>query len=78
MRRLALVALLALAGCGKEGLLAPAAGQAPPPKPQQAATAPTPEEMLKLPPQSQPKRVDDPATKSEERPADRFNLPPPG
>jgi hypothetical protein len=78
MRRLALATLLLLAACGKEGLLAPAAGNNPPPKPAQAAVAPTPEQMLKLPPQSQPIRVDDPATKSEERPADRFNLPPPG
>ena len=40
------------------------------------SVAPVPEDMLRLPPQSQPNRVDDPVEKSQERPDDPFNLPP--
>lgn len=76
--RTILLATLALSACGKEGQLKPAAGHNPPPKPAQNATAPTVRQMLKVPPQAQPQRIDDPATKSDERPDDRFNLPPPG
>ncbi len=73
-----LLLALGLSACGKQGHLTPVP---PRPAPVQAAgakEAPTPEEMLKLPPQSQPNRVDDPVQKSEERPDDRFNLPPTG
>ena len=38
--------------------------------------APTPAQMLVVPVQAAPQRVDDPVKKSEERPDDRFNLPP--
>ncbi len=78
MRRVVLAALLILAACGKVGQLEPTEGHAPPPKPARTATAPTPAKMLVLPPQSQPIRVDDPLSKSQERPDDRFDLPPPG
>ena len=77
MRRVLILALL-LAACGKVGHLAPTAGHALPPKPAEATAAPTPEKMLVLPPQSQPIRVDDPLSKSEERTPDKFDLPPPG
>lgn len=73
-----LVLLLVLAACGKQGKLTPVP---PRPAPVQAADemrARTPEDMLKLPPQSAPTRVDDPVEKSQLRPDDRFNLPPPG
>ena len=77
MSRLAVfVALLVLAGCGKVGKLTPVAPQTAPPKPVAVPVTPTPEDMLKLPPQSQPNRVDDPVAKSQERPDDPFNLPP--
>ena len=71
-----LVLLLVLAGCGKVGNLTPVAPQTAPPGAIAMPIAPTPEEMLRLPPQSQPNRVDDPVTKSQERPDDPFNLPP--
>lgn len=74
--RLALLLLLALAACGKVGKLTPVAPQTAPPKPFAMSVAPTPEDMLRLPPQSQPYRVDDPVEKSQERPDDPFNLPP--
>ncbi|GGE19123.1 hypothetical protein GCM10011529_27050 [Polymorphobacter glacialis] len=78
MNRLALIALLALAACGKQGGLTPVP---PRPAPLQASDAirpATPTEMLVLPPQSLPNRVDDPLLRSQDRPDDRFNLPPPG
>jgi len=77
MRHAALVALLLLAACGKQGKLAPVPPVPPPQKPAAAARLPTPEEMLVPPTQSIPTRVDDPIRSSQERPEDRFNLPPP-
>jgi hypothetical protein len=78
MRCIGLLALLGLAACGKQGALAPV-----PPRPAPVAAADasrtlTPEDMLARPPQAAPARVDDPVEKSQERPDDRFNLPPPG
>lgn len=76
MKRLPLLTLLLLAACGKQGQLTPVP---PRPAPVQAADtprAPTAEQMLVLPPQSAPARVDDPVQKSQDRPDDRFNLPP--
>ncbi|GGI67936.1 hypothetical protein GCM10007973_01340 [Polymorphobacter multimanifer] len=77
MRPLLLVALLALAACGKQGALRPVPPATPPQKPADAIRALTPDEMLKLPPQAIPGRVDDPLLQSQDRPDDRFNLPPP-
>lgn len=77
-RPILLMAAFLLAACGKQGELAPVP---PRPAPIQPASAPrplTPSEMLVLPPQAIPNRVDDPIEKSQERPDDRFNLPPPG
>ena len=76
--RLALLALLALTACGKQGKLTPVPPHRSPAKAAAMIVPPTPEDMLKLPPQSAPNRVDDPIEKSQERPDDRFNLPPPG
>jgi hypothetical protein len=33
--------------------------------------------MLRLPPEAIPRRIDDPQSSSQDRPDDRFNLPPP-
>ena len=76
--RAVILVALALSACGKQGDLTPVPPRTPPAKPAAALTAPTPEEMLRLPPQSQPNRVDDPVSRSQVRPDDPFNLPPPG
>ncbi len=76
--RLALIALLLLvAACGKQGALRPVPPADLPQKPATDVRAPTTDEMLKLPPQAIPTRVDDPLSRSQDRPDDRFNLPPP-
>ncbi len=77
MRKYAIGLALLLAGCGKQGALAPVPPNPPPVAPINAARAPTPDEMLQQPTQSIPTRVDDPIRSSQERPDDRFNLPPP-
>jgi hypothetical protein len=74
----AFAALLALAGCGAREPLRPAAGETLPPKPAMAAKAPTVDELLTPPTDARPDRSDELLKRSEERPDDRFNLPPPG
>jgi predicted small lipoprotein YifL len=71
-------ALIALAGCGKRELLAPPAGASLPPKPAMAATVPTVDQLLTPSTQQRPGRSEELLLRSEERPDDRFNLPPPG
>lgn len=68
---------LALAGCGLREPLRPAEGQAMPVAPALAPRALTSDEMLAVSSEMRPLRVDEPLTRSEERPADRFDLPPP-
>lgn len=74
---LILAALGTLAACGKQGSLRAVAPSSPPQQPTDTVRPLTPEDMLKLPPQAIPGRVDDPLSRSEVRPDDRFNLPPP-
>jgi hypothetical protein len=69
-------ALLAATGCGAREDLRPAAGQALPPQPAQAARPQTTADLLELPPIARPERVDEPLKRSEEREDDRFDLPP--
>lgn len=71
-------ALLLLASCGKQGQLTPVPPQTLPPVPAAAAVPPTTDDMLRLPPQSAPNRVDNQVERSTVRPDDRFNLPPSG
>jgi hypothetical protein len=78
VKRIVLLALLAVTACAKVGKLEPVAPTPMPVKAMDAPRAPSPEEMLVLPPQSAPVRVDDPIENSQERQDDRFNLPPPG
>ena len=67
---------LTLAGCGQVAPLKPAPGQPMPVKPLMASRAPTVTELLELPPQAKPRRVDELLTKSQPRKPDRFDLPP--
>jgi predicted small lipoprotein YifL len=76
MKRLAILAVLALAGCGLREPLAPAPGQVMPPAPAMEARPLTTEELLTTPPIARPERVDELLRRSEERDNDRFDLPP--
>jgi hypothetical protein len=49
-----------------------------PPKPLTAASQPDVDALLKPPTETRPARSDDVLTKSQVRPDDRFDLPPPG
>ncbi len=71
------LAALALAGCGAKRNLQPPGGKLPP-KPAAAPAPRTFDQMMTPPPQAAPDRVNDPLSKSQRRPADRFDLPPPG
>jgi hypothetical protein len=67
---------LALAACGKTAGLEPQAGKTLPQKPALASRPLDADELLKLPPQAKPNRVDELNKKGEVRTADRFDLPP--
>jgi hypothetical protein len=67
---------LLLAGCGAREELRPAPGQSLPVAPAASATAPSTEDMLAPSPIARPERVDEPILRSQERPDDRFDLPP--
>ncbi len=71
-------ALLMLAGCGQREMLKPPLGASLPPKPAFAATVPTSAELLTPRTDERPVRSEELLTKSQERPDDRFDLPPPG
>lgn len=77
MRRVTFAALLLLAACGKQGQLTPVPPRVAPVAPKGTLKPLTAEQLLELPPQSAPARVDDPVANSQARPADRFNMPPP-
>ena len=72
-----MVLTLALASCGRVSDLEPQAGKSLPQKPAMASRALTAEELLALPPQADPKRVDELGKRGEVREPDRFDLPPP-
>jgi hypothetical protein len=76
-RKLAPVALVLLAGCGRIAPLEPAPGHSLPIKPAMAATTPTAEELLRMRPDAAPQRIDELLRRSQPRRADRFDLPPP-
>jgi hypothetical protein len=74
---LPLVALLGVASCGRVAELKPPPGKPMPVKPLMARTTPTVQELLARPPIAKPDRVDELITRSQPRPADPFDLPPP-
>ncbi len=76
MRLAAIPLLLLVAACGKQGDLTPVPPRAAPMLPAGTTAARSAQDMLELPPQAAPARVDDPVANSQPRPADRFNLPP--
>jgi hypothetical protein len=81
MRRAAaivLVGALALGACGRRDALVPAAGTSLPVKPQQARVQPTVDDLLRPTPTARPSRNEEILRRSEERPDDRFDLPPAG
>ena len=77
-RTLTILALVALAACGKKTSLRELDGVALPPKPATAAVQPTPDQLLATDTQQRPTRFNELVTKSQELQADRFNMPPPG
>ena len=77
MKRLLLIATLALAGCGAREGLAPPEGRALPPPPYGAKATPSPTDLLQPPVQTRPARSDDLIESSERRRSDDFDLPPP-
>ena len=68
---------LLLAGCGIREQLRPADGQTLPPAPALANRPLTTNELLSVSSEMRPLRVDEPLTRSERRPVDPFDLPPP-
>jgi hypothetical protein len=68
---------LAVAACGGVSDLQPQAGKSLPQKPALASRALTAEELLELPPQADPRRVDELSKRGDVREPDRFDLPPP-
>ena len=77
VRLVPIIALLAIAGCGKVAPLKPAAGQELPIKPAMASTTPDAEQLLTAPTFARPERIDELMKRSQPRRADRFDLPPP-
>ena len=77
MRVMVPVALVLLAGCGRQVDLKPVTGQALPVKPLMARTTPTPNDLLAIPTYAKPDRIDELMKRSEPRAQDPFNLPPP-
>ena len=76
-RIIPLASVLMLAGCGRTADLRPAKGESLPVKPLMAKTPPTPAELLTIPTYAKPDRVDELVKRSEPRPQDPFDLPPP-
>lgn len=76
MKRLVLVMVLALAGCGAAKQLKPPPGKILPVAPYGARATPTPPQLLTPTTQQRPQRSDELLKNSEERRSDQFDLPP--
>jgi hypothetical protein len=70
-------ALATLAGCGRQVALKPAPGQPMPVRPMMAKATPTVEQLLTPPSYARPNRIDELVKRSQPRPTDPFDLPPP-
>lgn len=77
MKRLILLATLALGGCGAAAGLKPAEGAALPVAPYGAKATPTPTQLLTPTTQQRPERSDELLKSSVPRRSDEFDLPPP-
>lgn len=73
---IAVLTLLALAGCGSRKDLALKPGQTPAPVARGAERSQTPDEMTRFETQARPDRSGEPILKSQERRDDTFDLPP--
>jgi hypothetical protein len=67
---------LARASCGARESLKPVATAALPPAPYGAKATPSPDDLLRAPPQTRPARSDDLIQSSDKRRSDTFDLPP--
>jgi hypothetical protein len=76
-RNLLIAGILLLVGCGRQADLEPAPGHKMPVKPLMARTAPTVDGLLTPPSYTRPDRVDELVKKSQPRPEDPFDMPPP-
>ncbi|HVI05339.1 MAG TPA: hypothetical protein VM711_04500 [Sphingomicrobium sp.] len=76
-RALIIAGILLVAGCGREAQLEPAQGHKMPVKPAMARAAPTVDQLLTPPTHMRPDRIDELVKKSQPRPEDPFDLPPP-
>ena len=78
VRRLTiLIGFALLASCGRVAPLRPAQGEPLPVKPLMAQVTPRAEDLLTPPTYANPERVDELIKRSQPRPVDRFDLPPP-
>lgn len=77
MRKMLLLPLLLLGGCGVAYNLKPAKNEALPQKPYGTAAAPNARQLLTPANQARPERSDELLTSSENRRGDDFDLPPP-
>ncbi len=77
MKRTILIGLLLLSACGAQQTLKPRSGASLPVKPATAPTTPTPAQLLTPSAAARPGRSDEILTKSQPRPDDQFDLPPP-
>ena len=71
-----IVLALGLTACGQTAPLKPLPGQSLPVRPLTARATPSVDDLLALPPQAVPRRVDELLTKNQPRRGDRFDLPP--
>ena len=71
-----IVLVLGLGACGQTAPLKPLPGQSLPVRPLTSRETPDVDDLLALPPQAVPRRVDELLTRNQRRKADRFDLPP--